>query len=249
MVGERDQPVAMKEEGTDMKALLVKLTLLIVPWAALPARAQVRDSAYPGMAPIDQYLMAPDAEMAMARSAAPESLSREAEVMLLGRQGYQTAVKGKSGFVCMVERSWAAGIDDPEFWNPRLRAPVCFNPAAARSHLPLIVRKTELAMAGNSKAQLLDNIKVAFDKKQLPVPEPGAMGYMMSKHGYLSDRDGHWHPHLMFFLPLTDPTAWGAGLPGSPIIGYKDAPCHMTVFLIPVGRWSDGTVSTPMEGK
>jgi hypothetical protein len=86
-----------------MRALLVKMTLLIVAAAALRAPAQVRDSPYPRMAPIDQYLMAPDAEIAMARSAAPESLSRDAEVMVLGRQGYQTAVKGKSGFVCMVE--------------------------------------------------------------------------------------------------------------------------------------------------
>jgi hypothetical protein len=236
-----------KEEGTGMKAFLVKMTLLIVPAAAL--QAQVRDAQYPDMAPIEQYLMARDAEVAMARSAAPESLSRDAEIMILGRQGYETAIKGKNGFVCMVERSWAAGIDDPEFWNPRLRGPICFNPAAVRSHLPLIVRKTKLAMAGNSKARLFDDIKTAFDSKQLPTPEPGSIGYMMSKQGYLNDRDGHWHPHLMFFLPVTDPAAWGADLPGSPIIGYKDAPGYMTVFLIPVGKWSDGAAAPLMEGK
>jgi hypothetical protein len=231
-----------------MRALLVKMTLLIVAAAALRAPAQVRDSPYPRMAPIDQYLMAPDAEIAMARSAAPESLSRDAEVMVLGRQGYQTAVKGKSGFVCMVERSWAAEIDDPEFWNPRLRAPICLNPAAARSYLSLILRKTELVVAGSSKARLFDNVGAALDRKELPALEPGAMGYMMSKQGYLNDRDGHWHPHLMFFLSLTEPTTWGANLPGSPIIGYNDAPCRMTVLLIPVGNWSDGTAGPPMEG-
>jgi hypothetical protein len=176
-----------------MRALLVKMTLLIVAAAALRAPAQVRDSPYPRMAPIDQYLMAPDAEIAMARSAAPESLSRDAEVMVLGRQGYQTAVKGKSGFVCMVERSWAAEIDDSEFWNPRLRAPICLNPAAARSYLSLILRKTELVVAGSSKARLFDNVGAALDRKELPALEPGAMGYMMSKQGYLNDRDGHWH--------------------------------------------------------
>lgn len=69
------------------------------------------------------------------------------------------------------------------------------------------------------------------------------MCYMMSKQQYLSDRGGHWHPHLMFFLPLTDPTAWGASLPGSPVIGVKDTLGRLTLFLIPVGQWSDGTAA------
>jgi hypothetical protein len=143
----------------------------------------------------------------------------------------------------MVERSWTAGIDDPDFWNPKLRAPICFNPSVARSYLPITLKKTELILAARSKAQMFEDIKAAFEKKELPELESGAMCYMMSKQGYLSDRDGHWRPHLMFFVPLTDPTTWGAGLPGSPIIGVKDAPGRLTVFLIPVGRWSDGTAA------
>jgi hypothetical protein len=234
-----------------MKALWVKMTLLIVPGAVLQAQAQaqVRDSPYPGMAPIEQYLMAPDAEIAMARSAAPESLSRDAEVMVLGRHRYETVVKGKNGFVCVVQRSWTAGIDDTDFWNPKLRAPICFNPPAARSYLPQTIRKTELILAGRSKAQMFEDIAAALDKKELPTPESGAMCYMMSKQQYLSDEGGRWHPHLMFFLPLTDPIAWGAGLKGSPVIAMKDTEGRLTVFLIPVGRWSDGTDAPPMEGK
>jgi hypothetical protein len=163
--------------------------------------------------------------------------------MVLGQHGYETVVKGKNGFVCVVQRSWTAGTDDPDFWNPKLRAPICFNPPAVRSYLPQTIRKTELILAGRSKAQMFEDIKAALDRKELPAPESGAMCYMMSKQGYLSDRDGHWRPHLMFFVPLTDPTTWGADLPGSPIIGAKDAPGRLTVFLIPVGRWSDGTAA------
>jgi hypothetical protein len=231
-----------------MKALLMKMTLLIVP-AALHAQGPVRNSPYPGMAPINQYLMAPDAEIAMARSAAPESVSRDAEVMVLGQHDYETVVKGKNGFVCVVQRSWTAGIEDSDFWNPKLRAPICFNLAAARSYLPQTIRKTELILAGRSKAQMFDDISAALDKKELPTPESGAMCYMMSKQGYLSDRDGRWHPHLMFFVRPTDPATCGAGLSGSPIIGVKDTQGRLTVFLIPVGRWSDGTAGPPMEEK
>jgi hypothetical protein len=94
---------------------------------------------------------------------------------------------------------------------------------------------------------MFQDVTAAIDKKQLPMPESGAMCYMMSKQGYLNDRDGHWHPHLMFFLPLTDPTAWGAGLPDSPIIGFKDTPGGFTLYLVPVGKWSDGTPDTNHE--
>ena len=136
--------------------------------------------------------------------------------MVFGRDGHETAVKGENGFVCMVERSWAAGIDDPDFWNPKLRAPICFNPPAARFNLPLMKKKTELVLAGRSKTRMSEEIDAAFGKKVLPPLKSGAMCYMMSKQGYLSDRDWRWHPHLMFFAPLTELAVWGAGLPGSP---------------------------------
>ncbi len=225
---------------------LGSLALSVVLAVAWKAQAQDVKTPYPSIAPLDQYLMERDAEIALARSAAPESISKDAEVKVLGRRGYETAVKGKNGFVCMVERSWTAGIDDPDFWNPKLRAPICFNAPAARSYLPLTIRKTELVLAGRSKTRMFEGIKSAFDRKELPTLEFGAMCYMMSKQGYLSDRDGHWHPHLMFFAPLTEPAAWGADLPGSPLLGGKAAEDRLTIFLIPVARWSDGTAS-PMD--
>jgi hypothetical protein len=222
--------------------VLGTFALLVVLGVAWQAQAADDKAPYPSMAPLDQYLMADQtAEIDLARSAAPGSISRDAEVMVLGRHSYETAVKGKNGFVCVVERSWTAGIDDPDFWNPKLRAAICFNPPAARSYLPLTLKKTELVLAGRSKAQMFESIKDAFDKKELPPLEPGAMCYMMSRQSYLGDRAGHWHPHLMFFVPQTDAVAWGANLPGSPILASSDTEDRMTVFLIPVGKWSDGT--------
>jgi hypothetical protein len=216
--------------------------LAVVLSAAWPEQAPDAKAPYPSMAPIEQYLMANrNAEITLARSAAPESISRDSEVLVLGGHGYETAVKGKNGFVCLVERSWTAPLDDPNFWNPKLRGPLCLNPAAARSYLPLTIKKTELILAGQSKAQMIESIKAGLDKKELPTPESGAMCYMLSKEGYLSDQDGHWHPHLMFFVPQTDAVTWGANLPGSPILAMDNAPDRLTTFLIPVGKWSDGT--------
>ena len=81
----------------------------------------------------------------------------------------------------------------------------------------------------------------ALDKKQLPALEPGAMCYMLSKQGNVSARDGHWHPHLMFFVPLGSAQTWGAGFPGSPILVADDASIRLSVLLLPVTGWSDGT--------
>jgi hypothetical protein len=219
--------------------------LAVVLSAAWAQQAQEAKPRYPSMAPIEQYLMADrNAEITLARSAAPESISHDADVFVLGGHGYETAVKGKNGLVCMVLRSWTAGIDDPDFWNSKLRAPICFDPPAVRSYLPLILKKTELITAGKSKDQMFESIKSGLDKKELPTPESGAMCYMMSKQGYLSDRDGHWHPHLMFFVPPMDAVTWGADLPGSPILAASDPEDRLTVFLIPVAKWSDGTTDS-----
>ena len=213
--------------------------------SVLWAQPQNAGTPYPSMAPLDQYLMAdPNAEIALARTAAPKAISDNAEVLVLNRQGCGTAVHGTNGFVCIVQRSWTAGIDDPDFWNPRLRAPICFNPPAARTYLPLTIAKTKLVLTGKSKTQMFDAIEAALDKKELPALEPGAMCYMLSKEGYLGDRNGHWHPHLMFFVPPTDAKTWGADLPGSPVLAAADPQDRLTVFLVLVAKWSDGTADS-----
>jgi hypothetical protein len=219
--------------------------LVVMLGAAWQAHAQDAKTTYPSMAPLDQYLIAdPNAEIALARSAAPESISHDAEVMVLGRHGYEIAAKGTNGFVCIVERGWTAPIDDPNFWNPKLRGPLCLNAAAARTYLPFTIKKTEWVLAGQSKTQMFDNIKAALDKKELPMQEPGAMCYMLSKQQYLGDSATHWHPHLMFFVPRTDAASWGADVPGSPILSGDDPQDSLMIFMVPVGKWSDGTADS-----
>ena len=214
--------------------------LVAVLCATRPGRAADAKTTYPSMAPLDQYLMADrDAEIALARSAAPPSISSDATVIVLGRHGYETAVEGKNGFVCIVERAWMGAFDSPEFWNAKNRGPSCFNPQAARSVLPITLKRTDLALAGLSKVQ----------NKELPALEPGAMTYMMSKQGRLNDRAGHWVPHLMFYVPVTDNMTWGADMAGSPVLTnphFNGAPEPVTEFMVPVSEWSDGTAAPVM---
>ena len=226
---------------------LAFLLHVVLPGAICQARAQAEKASYPAMAPLDRYLM-PDgnSEIALARSAAPASVSDGAEVMVLGPKGYTAAVKGTNGFLCIVERSWGAATDDPEFWNPKVRAPICFNPPAARTFVPIFLMKTKLALAGKSKTEIVEATASALDKKELPALEPGAMCYMTSKQQYLSDHDMGWHPHLMFFVPGDAAKSWGANLPGSPVMAADDPEERVTIFLVWVGKWSDGTLAPPI---
>ncbi len=218
------------------------LILVVVVGAWGQTQAQDAKTLYPKMAPLDQYLMADrDAEIALARSAAPPSISRDAKVVVLGSHGYETAVEGKNGFVCIVERGWMNRFDHPEYWSPKNRSPICFNPPAVRTFLPIVYLRTELVLAGKSKAEVRDRVKAAYEKKELPVLEPGAMCYMMSKHAYLTDSDGHNLAHLMFFVPVVDGAALGAGLPGSPVLVFQEDAVPISGFIVGTGMWSDGT--------
>jgi hypothetical protein len=204
--------------------------------------AQDAAQTYPSMAPVEKYLMADrDAEIALARSAAPAAISQDAEVLVLTKDGYRTASEGKNGFTCVVERSWMSPVGSEEFWNPKVRGPVCYNPQASRSILPYTIERTRLALKGLTKAQIADSMKAALDSNQIPLPEAGAMSYMLSKGGYLGDSIGHWHPHLMFHIPNASGASWGANLPGSPVLLIPPGPEPESIFLVPVDRWSDGT--------
>ncbi|HET9985568.1 MAG TPA: hypothetical protein VFQ38_18345 [Longimicrobiales bacterium] len=226
---------------------------LIIALGCGVAKAAAQTEEYPRMAPIGQYLMDRDAEIQLARSAAPDSISRDATILVLGRQGYERAVEGRNGFVCMVARSWMAAFDWPEFWNPKVRAADCMNPQAARFVAPIASLRSRMVMAGRSKAEVLSALEAAFANGRLPKLESGAMDYMMSKSAYLTDMGDHNLPHLMFFTAGMDPKDWGAGAAGSPVMAApywffsSDEPSRMKglppvhVFLIPVANWSDGT--------
>lgn len=205
-------------------------------------------ASYPTMAALDQYLAAsPAEEIAFARTAAPPSISADADVLVLGRRGYEATVKGKNGFVCFVERSWAAGLDDPEFWNPRIRSPNCFNAPAARTELQQYLKRTEWVLAGQTRQQIAEKTRAAVADQSFKNPEPGSLSFMLSKTGYINDQTGGpWLPHVMFFLPHGQTAAWGAGLEGSPILGQDGGEIESTVLFVPVRRWSDGTAAPPV---
>ena len=228
------------------KAMVLAASVLLAASSSTsPAQAQEAKAPYPAMAPLDQYLIADRAaEIALAKSAAPPALSNDANVVVLEKDGYHTAIEGKNGFTCVVERGWMSPLDSTDFWNPKLRGPICYNPAAVRTILPYTILRTKLILSGLTKAQMVETIQSYLVASQLPMPEAGAMSYMMSKNQYLGDGVGHWHSHLMFHLPRMGAASWGANLDGSPVMldtDHHDWPEPETIYMVPVDHWSDGT--------
>ncbi len=229
--------------GLTTSSCAIAAILAVVLTGGLQGQAsQVR---YPQMAPLSEYLMADrSAEIALARTAAPPAISDHASILVLGPRGYETAVQGTNGFVCVVERSWMAPFEHPAFWNPKIRGPICYNPPAAQTILPITRRRTTLALAGIPRAAMLDSMRAGARH----TPAPGAMAYMLSKHGFLDDSAGAWRPHLMIFAPAADSAHWGADVAGSPVMSlpqYVAEGDPIALFLIPVANWSDGSQAPP----
>ena len=241
-------PISWTAATLRRPALVGVIALAATLLAAAPLAAQTSAAE----ANTAQFLMGDrQAEIAMARSAAPAAISGDATVLVLTRHGYEVAVKGSNGFVCLVERAWVGALDSPEFENAKIRGPDCLNAQAARFVLPLVYKRSALVMGGRSRSEMVDAVLTALANHQIPRLEPGAMGYMMSKNAYLTDQGNHNGPHLMFWVAQTDTTAWGDGAPQSPVgsAGYWtmagdprfEAAPRVRVFVVSLGRWSDGS--------
>lgn len=232
--------------------LATYLALVVALVSYAPGSAA--DIPYRRMAPLNKYLMTDrQAEIRLAQSAAPPAISLHATILVLGPRGYETAEKGTNRFTCLVERSWVSPFSSAEFWNWKMRGPICYNPAASRSILMYTLRRTTRALSGQSKSEMLGRIRAAVAAKELATPEVGSMSYMLSKRGYLGDGAGAWMPHLMFYAPQADAAnhgaSWGANLPGSPVVldtSHRIVPEPETIFMVPVARWSDGTAAPRM---
>jgi hypothetical protein len=207
--------------------------------------AQTVKSRYAQRAPVAEYLATDvDAEASLARSAAPSAISRNATVMVLKRSGYEVAHKGTNGFVCLVERAWMGPFDNADFWNPKVRGAICFNPPAARSVLPITFKRTGFVLSGLTKAQMTARLTEVVKRKELPPLEAGSMSFMLSKDSYLGDDVVNWHPHLMFYGNRSDGSEWGADAPHSPVFlnpQFQGAPEPLTTYIVVVPNWSDGS--------
>jgi hypothetical protein len=253
----------LPREGTLMRkhtvrnAVLLLCSMLLAVTCAHRTPAQTPASTYPKMAPIEQYLMNRDAEIALARSAAPDAISHDASVLVLTRHGYETTIEGKNGWTCMVDRGWGGMLDYPDFWNPKIRAAGCLNPSAARSFLPYDLKRTELILGRHSKKEIIAATQDAIAKKELPMLESGSMCYMMSKTSYLFDQGDNTMSHVMFYT-ADGGAPWGANVANSPIMGvsywsaspdtYPQLRTFPRIFvsLILADKWSDGTPAMHM---
>jgi len=216
-----------------------KQTLVLISLLAglSDARVGAQASKYP---PLSEYLMPRDAEVALARSAAPAGISGRATIKVLTTTGYQVAHEGENGFVCMVLRAWAAPTYTPAqfrdlVYDATVRAPICFNQGASRTVVPYYELRTRLGMEGRAPDQIAEGLQEAFVRGKLPVRDAVTFAYMWSADQSLGPGIGAWHPHMMIFAPYYDNSMLGGNDFGSPLPQVSDdAGTPFTVVVIPV---------------
>ena len=230
-------------------ALAFVLSLLALwagpSYAANPApAAATTPPPYPAMAPVAQYMMDRTEEIALARSAAPKMVSDDATVLVLGKDGYETAVKGSNGFTCLVGRSWMNDFDAVDFWDPRDLTPNCWNSAAVTSQLSEFLERTQWVLAGVSKDEMASRTKAAWASHKYTLPAAGTIAYMMSKDQCIhAPAPCNWYPHVMFFEATADAQKWGDNLKDVPVVSGVSDTDPVTTFMVLVPIWSDGTPS------
>jgi hypothetical protein len=218
-----------------MRREIVVLITLIASLGATAAWAQT--ATYP---PIEAYLMPRDAEIALAKSAAPGHVSDRATIKVLSKSGYETAREGDNGVVCMVMRGFVAPTYTPAqlrdlVYDPTVHAPICFTPPAVRTAMPYYELRTKLAMEGKSPDQIAERLQAAYIKGELPRRDAVTFAYMWSAHQHLGPGIGAWHPHMMVFAPYYENSMVGGAQFGSPLPSVSDdAGTPFTVIVIPV---------------
>lgn len=218
-------------EGAKVFLMLVSLLAsldAVAVWAQGPK--------YP---PLSEYMMAPEAEVALARSAAPEKVSVRATVKVLTISGYKVAAQGDNGFVCTAVRGWAAAMSTTAserdlVYYAKLRAPICFDPVASRTVLPLQELLARLGMEGKGPDQIAKDVQAAYAKGELPRMEAVAFAYMFSADQDLGPGIGAWHPHMMVYTPYYENSMLGGNEvdSGLPVVGDGGTPFAVTVIPV-----------------
>ena len=165
------------------------------------ARAQA-----PKYPPLANYMMPRDSEIALAKTAAPENIASHASIAILTSAGFTRVHDGDNGFVCVVMRGWSAPTFTPVpfrnfVYDATIRAPICFDPIAAKSVLPYYELRTTLGMAGKGPDQITEGVQAAYKTGKLPKRDAVSFDYMFSPHQMLGQGIGTWHPHMMVFVP------------------------------------------------
>ncbi|HLZ12576.1 MAG TPA: hypothetical protein VKP58_08320 [Candidatus Acidoferrum sp.] len=217
-----------------MRYLNFAMFFSLTGFAALGTLAQ--EMKYP---PVEEYLMPQDAEIALAKSAAPDNISGKATIKVLTATGFQVVREGDNGFVCLVMRGFGAPTFTPTnlrnlVYDSKLRAPICFDPQAAQTVVPYYELRHTLGLRGKNPDEIAKAVSDAYSTGALPKRDRVSFAYMWSADQILGPA-GHWHPHMMVFSPHYENSMLGGnqGSAPGPVV-TDDAGTPLAVVVIRV---------------
>jgi hypothetical protein len=230
------RPLTLSADSKPWKLVAYAAAILIFT-VTIPSYAQGQTQ----YSPLSEYLMPQDAEIALARSAAPANVSDRATIKVFTESGFEVAIEGDNGFVCMVMRAWSAPTYTPEafrdfvYYAP-LRAPICFNPIAAQTMMPYYELRHQLGLEGKGPDEITQGVEAAYASGELPRMETVSFAYMWSANQDLGPGIGQGiGPHMMVFTPYYENSMLGGNeFAGTLPFVSDDAGTPFTVTLIPV---------------
>jgi hypothetical protein len=174
-------------------------------------------------------LMDRQREIALALSACPPSVARQAAVYVLDKSGYVKVRDSRNGFTAIVQHS-------PE---PN-RGPRCMDAEGTRTHLPRILKVAELRAQGKSRDEIHRFVADAFAKGLFQAPTRPGIDYMLSTENVVTiDEDkgivAPYPPHVMFYAPyLTNADLGSDGDPRGPAFVANEGSPH-ALIIVPLG--------------
>jgi hypothetical protein len=136
-------------------------------------------------------VVARDAEITMARAAAPPAVSSQATIYVAGPKGYEVAIEGTNGWGCFVQRNAAAtGL-----------FPRCDDAERVASLYPVYHLLEVFRAMGRSATDYDRAVSEGLKYGTFRAPASGALSYMLA--------EGAIKPHIMVSMPGCEVTDLG----------------------------------------
>lgn len=164
-----------------------------------------------------------DVQIRIAKLAAPKEVTDHADIYILGRRGYELAVRGDNGFSCMIERE-----------KPDTMEPECYDAEGSATTMKVRSYEEQQRASGVGEQAIEESIKAGYKSGEFKPPSKAGIVYMLSDYNYvLNPETGkiiHFPGHLMFYSPYATEKTVGSG-EGAPYIVHPGEPDALMIVV------------------
>jgi len=164
-----------------------------------------------------------DVQIRIAKLAAPKEVTDHADIYILGRRGYELALRGDNGFSCMIERE-----------KPDTMEPECYDADGSATTMKVRSYEEQQRASGVGEQAIEESMKAGYKSGEFKPPSKAGIVYMLSDYNYvLNPETGkiiHFPGHLMFYAPYATEKTVGSG-EGAPYLVHPGEPDALMIVV------------------